>query len=226
MEENFFVFNPIRIKINPEEVIKQLGYSHTDDISPKIRNRVDQETAQALRLIEPKGAFTILDKSRPRGFSLFAGAEKIVLALATIGPAIGLRAKKLIETQQSARGLIVDAAGTVAAEWTADFIEHRIHRHFTHFGWNVSRRYSPGYCGWDVTAQKDIFEHFPDTLGIKLTDGCLMVPEKSLSFALLLSKGGDFSAIKVGNCRDCKQERCPYRLQSYKAISQDNTKSS
>jgi hypothetical protein len=223
MEENFFVFNPIRIKINPNEVIKQLGYSHTDGISPKIRNRVEQEAAQALLIIEPKGAFTILDKSKQRVFSLFAGAEKIVLALATIGPSIGLRAKKLIETQQSARGLIIDSVGTVAAERTADFIERRIHRHFTCFGWNVSRRYSPGYCGWDVTAQKDIFEHFPDTLGIKLTDGCLMVPEKSLSFVSLLSKGSDLSEIKIGNCRDCMQERCPYRLQPYKAIPHDNT---
>lgn len=216
MEESFSVFDPIGLKIDPEEVIRQLGYSHADDVSAKIRKRVEQETAQALPLIEPKGAYTVLDQSPRRGLALFARAERIVLALATIGPAVELKAKRFMKTQQSTRGLIVDAVGTVAAERTANFVERRIRRHFTSSGWKISRRYAPGYCGWDVAAQRDIFAHFPDTLGIELTDGCLMVPEKSLSFISLLSKGGDFSAIKVGNCRDCKQERCPYRLAPYK----------
>jgi hypothetical protein len=225
MEEGFFVFDPISVKIDPDEVIRQLGYSCADDVSAKIRKRVEQEMAQALRFIEPKGAYVVLDQSRRQGFELFSGAERIVLALATIGPAVETEARKLVEMHQSTRGLIVDAAGTVAAEQTADFVENRIRRHFTSSGWKISRRYAPGYCGWDVAAQKDIFAHFPDTLGIELTDGCLMVPEKSLSFVSLLSKDGDFSAIKVGNCRDCKQERCPYRLAPYKAISQNSKNS-
>jgi len=198
-----------------------LGYSHPDDVSPRLRKRIEQETIQVLRLIEPKGAYFVLDRSRRRGLELFARAERIVLALATIGPAVELRTRKMLEMHQPTRGLIADAAGTVAAERTADFVEHRIRRHFTSSGWKISRRYAPGYCGWDITAQRDIFTHFPSTLGIELTEGCLMIPEKSLSFVSLLSKGGDFKAIKVGNCRNCKQERCPYRLASYKTISQD-----
>jgi hypothetical protein len=226
MEDSFSVFDPISVKIDPEKVIEQLGYSHSDCISPKLRKRLVQETAQALRLIEPKGAYVVLDRPQRRGLELFACAERIVLALATIGPAVELKARKLVQMQQSTRGLILDAVGTVAAEWAADFIESEIHRRFTSIGFKISRRYAPGYCGWDITAQKEFFAHFPDTLGITLTDGCLMVPEKSLSFACLLSKDGDFSAIKVGNCRDCEQEKCPYRLQPYKGISQGKTDSS
>jgi hypothetical protein len=224
MEESFSVFDPISVKIDPAEVIRQLGYSHADDVSPGVRKRIEQETAQVLRLIEPKGAYFVLDRSQRPGLSLFADAERIVLALATIGPAVELRTRKMLEMHQSTRGLIADAAGTVAAERTADFVEHRIRRHFASSGWKISRRYAPGYCGWDIAAQRDIFAHFPSTLGIELTEGCLMVPEKSLSFVSLLSKGGDFSMIKVGNCRDCKQEKCPYRLAPYIAESQDYKK--
>ena len=226
MEESFSVFDPISVKIDPEKVIEQLGYSHADCVSPELSKRLGQETAQALRLIEPKGAYVVLDRSQRRGLELFARAERIVLALATIGPAVELKARKLVQMQQSTRGLILDAVGTVAAERTADFIESEIHRRFTSSGFKISRRYAPGYCGWDIKAQKEIFAHFPDTLGITLTDGCLMVPEKSLSFASILSMDGDFSAIKVGNCRECKQEKCPYRLQPYKAVSQGKTDSS
>jgi hypothetical protein len=226
MEESFSVFDPISVEIDPEEVIRQLGYPDADHVSAKLRKSIEQETAQAQRLIEPKGTYAVLDRSRRRGLALFARAEEMVLALATIGPAVELKTRRLMEKHESTRGLILDAVGTVAAERTADSMERRIHRHFTSSGWKVSRRYAPGYCGWDVTAQKDIFAHFPDTLGIELTESCLMIPEKSLSFVSLLSKRGDFSEIKVGNCRDCKQEKCPYRLQPYEAISRDKTDSS
>ena len=221
MEDNFSVFDRISIKIDPADVTRQLGYSNTEDVSPKLRKRIEQETARISQLIEPKGAYLVLDQLQRQDFELFANAERIVLALVTIGLSVELRAKKMLETHEPTMGLIVDAAGTVAAEQTADFVENRIRQDFTSLGWKISRKYAPGYCGWDIAAQKDIFAHFPDTLGIELTDGCLMVPEKSLSFISLLSKSDDFKAIKVGDCRNCKQERCPYRLAPYKTISQD-----
>jgi len=221
MKESFSVFDQINIKIDPVEVIRQLGYSHADDVSGQLRKRIEQETARVLRLIESRGAYFVLDQSQRRDFELFTRAERIVLALATIGPSVELRAKKMLENNESIRGLIADAAGTIAAEKTADFVEHKIRRHFTNLGWKISRRYAPGYCEWNITAQRDIFAHFPDTLGIELTDGCLMVPEKSLSFISLLSKSRDFKEIKVGDCRNCRQQRCPYRITPYKTTSQD-----
>ena len=221
MKENFSVSDPISVKIDPVEVIRQLGYSHADDVSGRLRERIKQETTRVLQLIEPRGAYLVLGQSQQRDFELFARAERIVLALATIGSAVELRAKKMLENNEPTRGLIADAAGTIAAEKTADFVEHRIRRHFTSSGWKISRRYAPGYCGWDIMAQRDIFAQLPDTLGIELTEGCLMVPEKSLSFVSLLSRSGDFKAIKVGICRNCRQQRCPYRITPYKTTSQD-----
>jgi len=218
MKESFFVLDRISVQIDPEEVIRQLGYPQPDCVSPGLTEIVEQETHQASRLVEPRGAYVAPDGPRQQGLALFAGAERIVLALATIGRAVELRAKELIKTHQPARGLIVDAVGTVAAEQTADSVERTVRRHFTNCGWKVSRRYAPGYCGWDVAAQKDVFACFPDTLGIELTDACLMVPEKSLSFACLLSKDGDFSAIKVAKCSECEQKRCPYRDQPHKVL--------
>ena len=108
MEESFSVFDPISVKIDPEKVIEQLGYSHADCVSPELSKRLGQETAQALRLIEPKGAYVVLDRSQRRGLELFARAERIVLALATIGPAVELKARKLVQMQQSTRGVILD----------------------------------------------------------------------------------------------------------------------
>ena len=199
------------MRVSPKEVLRQLGYPRETRVSSKMRERVDLEMAETLRLIEPKGVYLKLKGAEPKGFELFAGAERIVLALATIGSAVEQKAKELVETGQSVMGLIVDAVGTIAAEQTADFVERQIRQESARCGWKVSRRYAPGYCGWELEAQKEIFGNLPDTLGIGLTTGCLMIPEKSLSFVCLLSSNGNFDTIKVGNCKICEQERCPYR---------------
>jgi hypothetical protein len=211
MKEDFFVFEAIPVRVSPEEVLKQLGYPQETCVSSKMRKKVETEIAEMLQLIEPKGAYLKLARTKLEGFDLFAGAEKIVLALATIGSALEQKAKELVAMGQSATGLIVDAVGTIAAEQTADFVERQIRQESARYGWKASRRYAPGYCGWELEAQKEIFDNFPNTLGIVLTASCLMIPEKSLSFVCLLSSNGNFDAIKVGDCKTCEQKVCPYR---------------
>ncbi|MCD6395020.1 MAG: hypothetical protein J7M40_16140, partial [Planctomycetes bacterium] len=131
MEQSFFVFNRVDVTVGPEEVLKQSGYPRADSAGAGFRKRVEVELTEVLRLIEPKGAYLLVDGARRMGLELFAGAEKVVLALATIGPAIETRARTLVKDQQGAGALIVDAVGTIAAEKTADFIEDRIREHFT-----------------------------------------------------------------------------------------------
>jgi hypothetical protein len=216
MKEVLLVLETIPVQVRLEDVFKQLGYPPEDSVPPAMRKKVDAEIAKTLPLIEPRGAYCRLDGVPEKGFDLFSAAEGIILALVTIGPGAERRAGKFVRTDRAATGLIADAIGTVAVEQTADSLERKIHEDCTNFGWKVSRRYAPGYCGWEIEAQKEIFSHFSDTLGIKLTGSCLMIPEKSLSFVCLLSKEGDFSKVKVGNCKRCRHKDCPYRSEPYK----------
>jgi len=215
MEEEIFVFGIIGLQISLEAVLIQLGYSDLESVSSGMRDKVGAEIAKTQSLMEPKGLYLRLQEGDFKGFELFSGAGRMILALATIGPALEQYAKKLVGAGEGATGLIADAIGTVAAEQTADFLERKIQQDCSETGLKVSRRYAPGYCGWEIEAQRQIFSRFDDTLGIKLTDSCLMIPEKSLSFVCLLSRTGDFSSIEVGNCKNCGQKGCPYRTGSY-----------
>lgn len=215
MEESLLVLDTIPVRVSIEDVLLQLGYPQGTRTSSRMREKVRVQTAETMQLIKPKGAYLRLKGPPPKGFELFSQAEGIVLALATIGGTVENRAKELVGAGQGATGLIIDAIGTIAAEQVADFLEEKIRRDCAGYGWKISRRYAPGYCGWKMQAQKEIFSHFPDTLGITLTDSCLMIPEKSLSFVCLLSASGDFGSIKIGNCRKCSQENCSYRLEPY-----------
>lgn len=215
MEPRFLLFDQIDITIGLEEVLRQLGYPCADSASDQFRKRAETELTEALQLIKPKGAYLLVEDAPATGLALFAEAENLVLGLATAGAAIGAKAGKLVNNSQGARGLIVDAVGTLAVEKAADFLERRIREEFTGQGWHVSRRYSPGYCDWDIRSQKELLGCFPDTFGIELTDSCLMIPEKSLTFLCVLGRENDFDWVDVGNCKICGRKGCSYRLHQY-----------
>lgn len=215
MKEDFFVVDTIPVQVRLEDVLKQLGYRCDGSVPPATCKKINTEIGETQSLIEPQGAYLRLNGLPESGFELFSGAEGTILALATIGPKVETRAGELVNTQRAADGLIVDAIGTVAVEQTADFVERKMRQDCASLGWKVSRRYAPGYCGWEMEAQKEIFSHFDDTLGIKLTSSCLMIPEKSLSFVCLFSRNGDFGMVKLKDCCRCKQKDCPCRLEPY-----------
>ena len=211
MEEKLFVLDRIDLQISLESVLVQLGYPDAARVSGDMRDKVSAEIARTESLLEPKGSYLRLKEGDFKGFELFSGGEVMVLGLSTIGVDLEDYAKNLIGDGRGATGLIADAIGTVAVEQTADILERKIHQYSREAGFKVSRRYAPGYCGWEMEAQRAIFSRFKDTLEIKLTDGCLMIPEKSLSFVCLLSQTGDFSSISVVNCKECRVKDCPYR---------------
>jgi len=56
-------------------------------------------------------------------------------------------------------------------------------------GKKITNRYSPGYCGWDVTEQHKLFQLMPENYcGIKLTPSALMDPVKSISGIIGIGK--------------------------------------
>ncbi len=215
MQEKRQFIDEFPVQTDLDGVLLQLGYTDVARVSARVLEKLRHEMDHAQRLIAPRGTYLELGEAPKHGFELFSPIQDIVLALATIGGALEGRSKQLVAEEQGAAGLILDAIGTVTVEHAADLLEQRIRRDFASSGWKVSRRYAPGHCGWTLRAQQEIFSHFPDSLGVSLTDSCLMTPEKSLSFICLLSADGDFNTIKLGNCRRCRQSPCPYRLAPY-----------
>ena len=72
-----------------------------------------------------------------------------------------------------------------------------------------TNRYSPGYCGWNVSEQKNIFQLIPEKFcGIELTDSCVMVPMKSVSGIIGIGKEVRYNPY---TCNLCKMENCFYR---------------
>ena len=75
--------------------------------------------------------------------------------------------------------------------------------------------YSPGYCGWNIDAQKKLFSFLkPQQIGISLNESCLMTPLKSVTGVLVY---GNKSIHQFDNsfsfCFNCKVQSCIERIE-------------
>ena len=117
---------------------------------------------------------------------IFPRAEHLALFAVTIGEATSEALRRCFDAQDFALAYALDAIASVAADDAADLAERRYAESLRARGWDTPDgdvlRYSPGYCGWDVTGQRRLFAFLqPETIGITLTDSYLMQPLKSVS---------------------------------------------
>jgi hypothetical protein len=133
-------------------------------------------------------------------------ATTIALFVATIGPRLERWASSLMKGDEVMKGYIVDTIGSEAAEQTAEWVERKVAEAALARGWNVTNRYSPGYCGWPTSDQHTLFSLLPEGFcGIRLTESALMVPIKSVSGVIGL---GPDVRREGYQCAICEMEDC------------------
>lgn len=80
-------------------------------------------------------------------------------------------------------------------------------------GFKTSRHFSPGYGGWEVSQQEIIFRSIPtDNIGVSLTEGHMMLPQKSLSWVIGVGKEIVTPSEENNNCGNCQSKCCNYKL--------------
>jgi hypothetical protein len=79
---------------------------------------------------------------------------------------------------------------------------------------SVALAYSPGYCGWHISGQKQLFAFLkPEQIGISLTKSCLMRPLKSVSGVVIVGHGSihEFQDA-YPFCERCRTHGCRDRI--------------
>ena len=110
------------------------------------------------------------------------GSEAYALFVCTAGVEFEQYQQQLKAEGDMVRVFIADALGSVMAEKCADRMEESLQASIDKLGWHHTNRFSPGYCGWHVSGQQQLFPLFEgNTCGVRLTDSSLMVPIKSVS---------------------------------------------
>ncbi len=104
---------------------------------------------------------------------------------------------------------IIDSIGSVIAEAVGDYLELELEKELAERGMLHTNRFSPGYCGWNITEQRKLFGVLPEGVcNITLNDSCLMHPIKSISGFIGI---GESVITKKYGCSICGKLDCYIR---------------
>lgn len=151
--------------------------------------------------------------------SIFPEADHLVLFALTMGNEVSLKIQDLFQHDDFAPGVILDTIASLAADKAVDVLEnflfYKLRKDSGSDNLSVLS-YSPGYCGWDISGQKKLFQFVqPEKIGISLNDSYLMTPLKSVSGVLVAGKKEIH--VFLNNypfCRDCKNRSCKERIKT------------
>jgi len=125
----------------------------------------------------------------------------------TIGPALEERALEVMDLLEK---YYLDAIGNAALINARKYLEQTLRHRFALDGLSFM---SPGSLeDWSLDQQKPLFSFLDNVqhlIGVRLTEGCVMVPRKSVSGIYFPTKTTFY------NCQLCPRDRCPGRKAPY-----------
>ena len=207
-----------------KEAIRYLGYG---------RNAVDEQTLALIKdsfeglrsAVSPKSICRIFDlqhqseecfqignirmKSRSLGRNL-KQCEKLIL----FGATLGTGADRLItraSLTDMAKAVVLQACAAAMLEEYCDACQREIAKQQEKEGWYLRPRFSPGYGDFALSHQGKFLNAINATklIGITLSEGGIMIPEKSVSAIMGLSKID--TKCHLEGCEACGNAECQYR---------------
>jgi len=209
----------LAVDVDTREVTRLLGYPR-DAVPLRIIEAMHDVEASAADLICPVAAFRFVDPADRGRSSYLPNTGGVVIAVVSIGEGIEHIAERERSLGRLALAMIFDAFGSAAVEAAADVVESDMASVAAARGVRCSRRFSPGYGGWEVAEQRWILEALrAREIGVTLTEGCMMIPRKSVTFAVTVGENPiemrDDNICASCGAVDCRwrdtPERCPVR---------------
>ena len=199
------------INLDPEEVWRALAVPKEGRRRETTARRLEQLLPEARALLHPRGAWRIVGHDAALEVGLADPPHEVAVAVCTISGELERSSAERAAAGDLLDALLLDAVGSAAAEATADALNARVCRIAKARTLYAAVRESPGYGDWDVGNQGRLLALLPaERLGIGLTAGGMMVPRKSVSFALRLLReptGEDSDPCARCGRRDCRHRR-------------------
>ncbi|MDR2665902.1 MAG: hypothetical protein LBB92_00345 [Endomicrobium sp.] len=197
--------NVSTVEIHYNELLARLGYSHNKTrLDIKIISSIRENLSLAQKLIKPKSAIAVENITLHGNLVSFENGYKIKSnniatllkncfkaygIVVTIGNALEKKRDDCLKKREIFEALILDAAGSVAAEETITLANSQIKAYEEKNDNILTRRYSPGYGDWSLEANKQFLNWIGTTrIGITLNKSYHMKPEKSVSALIGIKK--------------------------------------
>ena len=219
--------NQINIDIDSQQVLQTIGYCADCEPPARISSLANEYAENARYLVDPSYSYIIREIKSVQGSRvvmedsvtfeskviarLLEQCHKAAIFLVTIGNHLEEMVCRLAEDKLVLQATMLDAIGSVAVESAANFVQGKVEEIAHAQGLCISRRFSPGYCDWDIGQQRMVFRAMNgNSAGVRLTEGCLMLPQKSVSGIIGIGTG-DSNVENYNPCKTCKKLDCPGR---------------
>lgn len=227
------IIKDLKLDLDKEEILRYQGYSRKKVKEPNqnILRITEEEINRGYSLFKPQGIYSLI---KIKGSALegrinlesglifrFAksiikqlkGASHLLVGIVTIGDLLEKKVSELFSHGEFPQALALDAVGTVAVEDFSRKVRKLARQEAIEQGFKTSRHFSPGYSGWEVSQQEIVFKSIPsDNIGVRLSKGFMMLPQKSLSWVIGAGKEIIVSSEEENKCKDCQSKYCNYKL--------------
>ncbi|MGM0441962.1 MAG: vitamin B12 dependent-methionine synthase activation domain-containing protein [Elusimicrobiota bacterium] len=185
-----------KIKLRKPEILRYLGYtSRAKGISPDIEKDIQRQIEEAYALISPAVLFKTFNKNKEEGkkviekilkssdriMELVSKADIFTIMAVTVGKSLEKKVAD-IKKEDLTGASILDAAGSEAAEQTANYVSSIIRNRAREKNCILSIRFSPGYGDWPVKISAEIIDILDGKdIGISVNNSSIMSPRKSIT---------------------------------------------
>lgn len=211
------------LNISSDKLLKMLGYSLSnapEQVSISINKILDLFGEQMVINCGYKIFQSSLVKIDKAGFSIgdvyfdcdkiiaqyLKSSESLIFIVVTLGDVY----ERLFDSFKSKNDYLemylVDKMASDIVESAADKLEKLIEENLASTALKITNRYSPGYCGWNVSEQKKLFSLLPNGFcGVSLNESAMMIPVKSISAVIGIGINAERQDY---NCSICDDEFC------------------
>ncbi|MCX5845407.1 MAG: hypothetical protein NTW12_03485 [Deltaproteobacteria bacterium] len=193
-------FESILIPLPHKEIYRRLGFiKGVTEISSSQKEEIERFIQDALSLIHLKGAGLRMPVQEIKGAriilaedvtfesnqlaALLRNCREIVLMGATAGNDIMKAIEEDAAGRNVTRGIVFDATASETVDASLDWIMGYFNRTLLRENRQLlKKRYSAGYGDLLLETQNTIYRLLQlDRIGIRITDSCMLIPEKSVT---------------------------------------------
>lgn len=226
MKTKTFQFDFKDLKIKVSQIENVLGYNEGDDREFVIR-LIDELLEESKEIANIRAQYCLFNNIKFDNenrsvainnisfnikkivFGQIKKSDSLAVFLCTAGEEIGIRSRRAMKERDFLRGYVYDVIGSEIVESAADLMQAELEKSAVTSGNRITNRYSPGYCGWNVSEQHKLFQLIPyNYCGIRLNESALMDPEKSVSGFIGIGENVKSNAYI---CQICDMKDCIYR---------------
>lgn len=138
--------------------------------------------------------------------SSLKNSETLTFIISSVGEDIANWYKHFMENNEMLKGYLIDKIASELVEQLADKTELLLETELEQIELKATNRFSPGYCGWSVADQQNLFSLLPPKFcGVSINENSMMMPIKSVSAVIGIGKNVE---KKNYECSICEIEFC------------------